>query len=164
MGAKMGALSSAPLRPPSPWIFFLKPAYSLLFGRSDTSALRACQAVFLPPLTPRISGFLFEKSPCFRFRNNFFGSNTNCLVLRRDLKPAALCEFEAVGRKASTARAGPGKISVRKFMQGESLPLRIFLPKTRLSVVRLVLYCFNWIKKACYRIFIAGVCMDGSFQ
>ena len=49
-------------------------------------------------------------------------SNTNCLVLRRDLKPAALCEFEATGRKANTARAGPGKISVRKFMQGKFLP------------------------------------------
>ena len=49
-------------------------------------------------------------------------SNTNCLVLRRDLKPAALCEFEATGRKANTARAGPGKISVRKFMQGKYLP------------------------------------------
>ena len=34
-------------------------------------------------------------------------------LCRRDLKPAALCEFEAVGRKANTARAGPGKISVR---------------------------------------------------
>ena len=41
-------------------------------------------------------------------------------MLRRDLKPAALCEFEAAGRKANTARAGPGKISVRKFMQGKS--------------------------------------------
>ncbi|HAM42894.1 MAG TPA: hypothetical protein DCP52_03570 [Elusimicrobia bacterium] len=51
------------------------------------------------------------------------GSNTNCLVLRRDLKPAALCEFEATSRKANTARTGPGKISVRKFMQGKFLPL-----------------------------------------
>ena len=29
--------------PPSPYFFFLKPVYSLLFGRSDTSALpRVC--------------------------------------------------------------------------------------------------------------------------
>ena len=45
-------------------------------------------------------------------------------LCRRDLKPAALCEFEATGRKANTVRTDPGKISVRKFMQGESLPLR----------------------------------------
>ena len=47
-------------------------------------------------------------------------SNINCLVLRWDFKPTALCELEATGRKANTARAGPGKISVRKFMQGKS--------------------------------------------
>ena len=56
-------------------------------------------------------------------------------LCRRDLKPATLCEFEAAGRKANTVRAGTGKISVRKFMQGGSLPLRFFLPKTRLFVV-----------------------------
>ena len=48
-------------------------------------------------------------------------------LCRRDLKPAMWCEFEAIGRKANTMRAGPGKISVRKFMQGESLPLRILV-------------------------------------
>ena len=41
-------------------------------------------------------------------------------LCRRDLKPAMWCEFEAIGRKANTMRAGPGKISVRKFMQGKS--------------------------------------------
>ena len=56
----------------------------------------------------------------FKFMENW--SNTNCLVLRRDLKPTALCEFEATGRKANPASAGPGKISVRKFMQGKFLP------------------------------------------
>nr|DAF04169.1 MAG TPA: hypothetical protein [Caudoviricetes sp.] len=34
-------------------------------------------------------------------------SNINCLVLRRDFKPTALCEFEATGRKANPARADP---------------------------------------------------------
>ena len=48
-------------------------------------------------------------------------------LCRRDLKPATWCEFEAIGRKANTVRAVPGKISVRKFMQGESLPLRILV-------------------------------------
>ena len=40
----------------------------------------------------------------FKFMESW--SNTNRLVLRRDLKPTALCEFEATGRKANTARAG----------------------------------------------------------
>ena len=70
------------------------------------------------------------------------GSNTNCLVLRRDLKPAALCEFEATSRKANTARTGPGKISVRKFMQGKFLPLSRYttLPPPRISAGFLNLY------------------------
>ena len=45
-----------------------------------------------------------RKCGVFKFIESW--SNTNCLVLRRDLKPAALCEFEATGRKANTARAG----------------------------------------------------------
>ena len=128
MGAKMGALPSILLRPPSPYFFFLKPAYSLLFGRSDTSALRACMAVFLPPLTPRISGFSFEKSLCFRFRNNFcvLGSNTNCLVLRRDWKLAALCEFEAIGRKACPREGGPGQNFRQEIDAGRISPSPFF--------------------------------------
>ena len=32
---------------------------------------RACKAVFLPPLTPRINGFLFEKFPGLRLIESF---------------------------------------------------------------------------------------------
>ena len=56
-------------------------------------------------------------------------------LCRRDLKPATLCEFEAAGRKANTVRAGTGKISVRKFMQGEFLPLRFFFLKPVYSLL-----------------------------
>ena len=55
------------------------------------------------------------------------GSNTNCLVLRESEKPGAMFLFErAEPRKAKTARAVPGAISVRKLTQDESLPLRQF--------------------------------------
>ena len=87
MGAKMGALPSVLLRPPSPF----------------------CYTTHYP-----------DDVGVFKFMESW--SNTNCLVLRRDLKPTALCELEDIGRKANTARAGPGKISVRKFMQGKFLP------------------------------------------
>ena len=76
-------------------------------------------------------------------------------MLRESEKPGAMFLFEqAEPRKAKTARAVPGAISVRKLTQDESLPLfcleqnrgtfgcyavslplRFFLPKIRLSVV-----------------------------
>ena len=62
------------------------------------------QGKFLPPFSYTTLKPPLILAGVFKFMESW--SNTNCLVLRRDLKPTALCELEATGRKANTARAG----------------------------------------------------------
>ena len=66
------------------------PVFSLLireFWSKNISILLQILHTPWKSKTPRKRGFWFPGE----------WSNTNCLVLRRDWKPAALCEFEAVG-------------------------------------------------------------------
>ena len=52
--------------------------------------------------------------------NGGHGSNTNCLVLRREEKAGAMFLFERAKRKAKTARPGPKAFYVSKTTAGES--------------------------------------------
>ena len=62
-------------------------------------------------------------------------SNTNCLVLRRDLKAGALCEF-CRQAKASMARRGRERRGSTRRLVAKSLPLHKIkqAPKRRLVI------------------------------
>ena len=73
---------------------------------------------------PSLSVFKKPRKGIFYYtENGAVQTALHCVGMRSPQR--CFCFSVLMPRKAKTARAGPGKIPVREFMQGESLPLRI---------------------------------------